>query len=95
MAGVFSVRYGDRVRFDWLDHKRPSPATVLVQGRSISWSARDSGSGVAACTVKAGGRTVARGGANGSATIPRSRSVSVTCVDRAGNRSRATVKRMA
>jgi hypothetical protein len=94
VAGVFSVRYGDRVRFQWLDRKRPAPPAVSARGANVTWSARDGGSGIASCTVKAGARTVARGAARGTATVRGARSVSVSCVDRAGNRSRATVKRL-
>lgn len=94
VPGVFFVRYGDRVTFAWLDRKRPAAPAVSARGASVSWTSRDSGSGIASCTVKAGSRIVARGSARGTATVGGARSISVVCVDRAGNRSRATVKRL-
>jgi hypothetical protein len=96
IGGVFSVRYRvGSVRFKWLDRTKPRPPHVSVQAMRVTWSSRDSGSGVASCTVIAGGRTVGRGPASGSVTVPAGKHrVSVTCVDRAGNRSRATVRRI-
>jgi hypothetical protein len=99
IGGVFSVRYGGvgRVRFAWLDRTKPSAPSVSVRGGRITWTSRDRGSGVASCTIAVDGRTAGRGAASGTMTVPvrngRHR-VSVTCVDRAGNRSRATVRRL-
>jgi hypothetical protein len=101
VGGVFSVRYSavDRVRFTWLDHTRPTAPIVAVGGGQVTWSSLDRESGVASCTVALDGRTVGRGTAKGSVTLPTlkrgTHRVSVTCVDRAGNRSRATVRRLA
>jgi hypothetical protein len=100
LPGVFSLRYGERVRFAWLDRTRPSAPSVSVRAGRVLWSARDKGSGIASCTVALDGRTVARGKAKGSVTLPELpvnrglHRVSVACVDRAGNRSRATIKRI-
>jgi gametolysin peptidase M11 len=101
IGGVFSVRYAGvgRVRFTWLDRTRPSAPSVSVGGARITWSSRDRGSGVASCSLALDGSTVGRGPASGTMTLPAVKSgahrVSVTCVDRAGNRSRATVRRLA
>jgi hypothetical protein len=97
VGGVFSVRYRvGSVRFKWIDRTKPRAPRVSVQATRVTWSSRDSGSGVASCTVAADGRTVGRGQASGTVTVPAGRHrVSVTCVDRAGNRSRATVRRLA
>ena len=101
VGGVFSVRYSavGRVRFAWLDHTRPSAPTLAVGGARITWSSLDMGSGVASCTVALDGRAVAHGTAKGMVTLPTlkhgTHRVSVTCVDRAGNRSRATVRHVA
>lgn len=98
VPGVFSLQYGGGVRFAWLDRKRPAPPEVSVGGGRVTWSARDGGSGIESCRVRLDGRTIASGMAKGSATLPMLTSgthrVSVACVDRAGNRSRATVKRL-
>lgn len=100
VGGVFSVRYGiGRVRFTWLDHTRPTAPSVSVHATRITWSSRDRGSGVASCTVAVDSRPVGRGPANGTMTLPAMKGgthrVAVTCIDRAGNRSRATVRRLA
>jgi hypothetical protein len=98
VGGVFSVRYETvgRVRFTWLDHTGPSAPSVYVGAGQVTWSSRDRGSGVASCTVALDGRAVGRGPAKGSLPVPSVKRgkhrVSVTCVDRAGNRSRATVR---
>jgi hypothetical protein len=98
VAGVFAARYGEAVRFAWLDRTRPSTPTVSVVAGRVLWTARDKGSGIASCTVALDGRTFARGEAKGSATLPAVKRgphrVTVACVDRAGNRSRKTVKRI-
>jgi hypothetical protein len=101
IGGVFSVRYGSvgRVRFTWEDHIRPSAPNVSVDGARIAWSSHDRGSGVASCSIAVDGHTVVRGPAAGSFTVPAPKRgthrVSVTCADRAGNHSRATVRRLA
>ena len=100
IGGVFAVRYGvGRVRFTWLDRTRPSPPSVSLRGSRITWSSRDRGSGVASCAVAVDGRSIGRGPASGTMTVPTVTSgthrLSVTCVDRAGNRSRTTVRRPA
>jgi gametolysin peptidase M11 len=99
IGGLFAVRYGvGRVRFTWLDRTRPTVATVSVRAGRITWSSRDRGSGVASCAVAIDGRKVGRGAASGTITMPTVKSgshrISVACVDRAGNRSRATVRRL-
>jgi Gametolysin peptidase M11 len=101
IGGLFSVQYGrvGQVRFTWLDRIRPGAPSVSVGGRRVTWSSRDRGSGVASCAVALDGRTVGRGPASGTLTLPAvkrgTHRVSVTCVDRAGNRSRATVRQLA
>ena len=101
IGGVFSVRYGSvgRLRFTWLDRTGPSAPSVSVSAGRITWSSLDRGSGVASCTVALDGRKVGRGAAKGSMTVPAltrgTHRLSVRCVDRAGNRSRATVRRLA
>jgi hypothetical protein len=101
VGGVFSVRYAGvgRVRFTWLDRTGPTAPSVSVHAPRITWSSRDRGSGVASCAVALDGRVVGRGGARGSVTLPAMKGgahrASVTCVDRAGNRSRPTVRRIA
>jgi hypothetical protein len=101
IGGVFSVRYAGvgRVRFAWLDRTKPSAPSVSVSAGRIAWSSRDRGSGVASCTVALDGRKVGGGSATGTMTVPAvkrgTHHLSVTCVDRAGNRSRATVRRLA
>ncbi len=100
VGGVFSVRYGvAHVRFTWLDRSRPSVSSVSVRATRITWSSRDRGSGVASCSVALDHWTVGRGPANGTMTVPAvtggKHRLSVTCVDRAGNRSRAAVRRLA
>jgi hypothetical protein len=100
VAGVFSVRYtgAGRIRFAWIDRTRPTAPSVSVHAAQITWSSRDRGSGIASCTVRVDSRTVGRGPADGSMTLPAVKSgthrLSVTCVDRAGNRSRTTVRRL-
>jgi hypothetical protein len=100
VGGVFSVRYGvGSVRFTWLDRKRPTAPTVSVRAARVSWSSRDNGSGIASCTVAVDGRPVGHGAARGTMTLSATKSgthrVAVACVDRAGNRSRPTVRRFA
>ena len=97
VGGVFSVRYSaNRVRFSWTDRKRPTAPRVSVSAGRVTWSSRDTGSGIASCTAALDGKQFARGAASGSATLPRVKHgqhrLSVRCVDRAGNRSRSTVK---
>jgi hypothetical protein len=100
VGGVFSVRYNGvgRVRFTWLDRTRPRAPSVSVGAGQVLWSSSDRGSGVASCTVALDGRTVGHGPAKGGMTVPSVKHgrhrLSVTCVDRAGNRSRATVRRV-
>jgi len=99
VGGVFSVRYtAGHVRFTWIDHKRPVAPSVSVHAAQVAWSSRDVGSGIASCVVAVDGRTVGRGAASGTLTLPAlqhgTHRVAVTCVDRAGNRSRATVRRL-
>jgi hypothetical protein len=101
VGGVFSVRYTGvgHVRFDWIDRTRPSTPSVSVNAARITWSSHDKGSGVASCTIAVDRRTVGRGPADGTMTLPAvkrgTHRLSVTCVDRAGNRSRSTVRRLA
>jgi hypothetical protein len=91
--------------FRWLDRAGPRPPRVVAPGRvragrelRISWTSADPGSGVASCTLLVDRRAVTTGDANGTAAIGPLRrgvhTVSVVCLDRAGNRSRATVKRL-
>jgi len=99
VGGVFSVRYSaGRVRFTWVDRTRPNAPSVSVHATRITWASRDKGSGVASCTVTVDSRAVGRGPATGTMTLPAMRSgthrVAVACVDRAGNRSRATTRRL-
>jgi Gametolysin peptidase M11 len=100
VGGVFSVRDGvGSVRFTWLDRKRPTAPTVSVRAARVAWSSRDNGSGIASCTVAVDGRPVGHGAARGTMTLSATKSgthrVAVACVDRAGNRSRPTVRRFA
>ena len=100
VGGVFSVRYSSvgRIRFTWLDRTKPSAPRVSVHAAQLTWSSRDAGSGISACTITVDGRTVGHGASNGTLTLSAlkrgTHRVSVTCVDRAGNRSRATVTRL-
>jgi hypothetical protein len=99
IGGVFSVRYtAGHVRFTWIDHKRPVAPSVSVHAAQVAWGSRDAGSGVASCAVAVDGRTVGRGAADGTVTLSAlkhgTHRVAVRCIDRAGNRSRATVRRV-
>ena len=91
--------------FEWLDRAGPRTPRVVAPSRArlgqkfrIAWSSADSGSGVALCTLSVDGRRVATTDGNGSALVgPLRRGAhraSVVCTDRAGNRSRATIKRI-
>jgi hypothetical protein len=64
----------------------------------VTWASTDAGSGIAVCTLSVDRRVVTRGEAIGRFTIGRLKrgqhKISVTCVDRAGNASRPTVKRI-
>jgi hypothetical protein len=106
VPGTFSIRYdGSSVLFAWTDRRRPRAPRLSVPRRAavgkavrISWTSDDSGSGIASCTLSIDRRTVTRGEAKGIFSVaPLKRGqhrVSVACVDRAGNRSPATVKRI-
>jgi hypothetical protein len=94
-----------RLAFLWLDRGRPRTPRVVAPGRAragrqlrISWTSADPGSGVASCTLSVDRRPVTTSDGNGSATVGPLRQglhmVSVVCRDRAGNRSRPTVKRL-
>jgi hypothetical protein len=94
--------------FAWTDRSPPAPPTLLAPGRRVragrrvrvAWRATpDLGSGVEFCTLSADRRIVSpMKNTATSTTIPRFRrgrhTVSITCTDRAGNRSRAATRRV-
>jgi hypothetical protein len=91
--------------FQWLDRTGPQPPRVVAPARAragrqlrISWTSSDPGSGVASCTLSVDRRVITTGDASGRASVGPLRrgvhTVSVVCSDRAGNRGRATVKRL-
>jgi hypothetical protein len=91
--------------FQWLDRTRPRPPRVVAPGRAragllvrISWKSADAGSGIASCMLSVDRRVHTTGAAAAGALVgPLRRGVhtlSVVCGDRAGNRSRPTVKRI-
>lgn len=109
VPGAFSVRYArlDDLDFAWTDRVRPtrpaltSPASRVRAGRPfrVTWkTSRDTGSGLAFCLVRIDARTVARVEESASTTAPALSTgyhrVSVACTDRAGNQSRAAVRRI-
>jgi hypothetical protein len=92
------------LRFAWTDRARPSrpvvaaPRTVRA-GRPfrVAWRTADGGSGVAFCTVAVDNRLAARvEGMTTTATVSvatrGARRLGVACTDRAGNRSRVSVR---
>jgi Gametolysin peptidase M11 len=94
------------LRFTWTDRVRPSrpavsaPKTVRV-GRlfRVAWRTVERGSGVASCTVAVDNRIAAsvEGGvtqASVSVATPGARRLGVACTDRAGNRSRVSLRRI-
>jgi hypothetical protein len=97
---------GARLRFAWTDTvppKAPRVSTSIADGRlRITWEdAVETGSGVAHYDVKVDGGAAVRFGADltqepivvGRA-LPGAHTVRVVAVDRAGNRSRASVRRI-
>jgi gametolysin peptidase M11 len=111
LSGAFSVRY---VRMDdsraelvfrWIDRTRPTrpalraPARVRVgQAFRVSWTSKDTGSGLAFCGVRVDGRRRERIEGGLRATVaplqPGRHMIAVSCTDRAGNESRAGVRRI-
>jgi Gametolysin peptidase M11 len=102
--GIFRVTRtgGATFAFEWLDRRRPTVPRLGQPGSTlagvpayVSWRpARDAYSGVAVYRVAVDGRHVATTSARGTLlpALARGRHrVAVTAVDRAGNRSRATV----
>jgi hypothetical protein len=108
VPGVLSLRYDASgegratVAFEWLDRTPPRIRLVaparLASGRQarVSWAATDAGSGVVSCTLSVDRRVVMTGEAKGAAAVGPLRrgrhQVAVTCVDRAANRSRPTIR---
>jgi hypothetical protein len=98
--------YAD-LRFAWTDRVRPTrptlraPTARIAAGRPfrVQWKpSRDTGSGLAFCLVRIDTRDALRVEEGASATagplMPGIHRISVSCTDRAGNRSRASAKRI-
>jgi Gametolysin peptidase M11 len=107
VPGAFSIAYEApaTLEFAWIDRTRPRAPRVSLPRRTaagksvrVTWASTDAGSGIAVCTLSVDRRVVTRGEAIGRFTIGRLKrgqhKISVTCVDRAGNASRPTVKRI-
>jgi hypothetical protein len=113
VPGVFAVRYtpsaGRRatVAFAWTDRVRPTRPVLVAPRRRVAanrpfraaWRvSRETGSGVAFCSVAIDGRLVAREEERRSVTLAPLRRgrhrIGVACTDRAGNVSRAAVRRI-
>jgi hypothetical protein len=106
VPGAFSIRYDEStLEFAWIDRARPRAPRVSLPRRAaagksvrVAWTSSDPGSGIAACTLSVDRKVATRGAATGALTIGRLKvgrhTVAVVCVDRAGNASRPTVKRL-
>lgn len=106
VPGAFAVTYrAASLEFTWIDRTRPRAARVVAPrnvplGRAVrvTWAASDAGSGIASCALSVDRKVAARGDAKGAFTLTRlqrgTHTVSVVCVDRAGNASRPAVRRV-